>query len=362
MKDGKAPPCVETIDENHKKFKELIFRRDKKSGHYSRELLLHRVVWRHFFGEIPKGYDVHHRDFDPSNNDITNFMLLTRSEHKKLHHHPDEWYAAHPEASKPIEVDADHPTPVILDEKHQRFLGMNFGLRQSGHYACHLLLHSAVWMNFNGEIPIGCVIHHRDLNPANNDIANLQLMTDVEHKKLHAALRRAAKTPTTSSTVEKDPIISQRVKLQWEKRKAEENLFEKVCLNCGKTFKTPFKDTLFCCHKCAKQFRRSKAKEEKLAPDEFRGEDGLIYKRGICAYCGKEFVYLRKRNSTCCSQSCYSKLRWRERRREENLFVKVCEYCGKEFKTTTPWARFCCHNCGFKFRNRQRDESVGEQA
>ena len=181
MNGEKETPRIEIIDERHQKFNGLIYTRHKDSGHYSRELLLHRVVWQHFFGEIPKGFDVHHRDCDPSNNDITNMMLLTRSEHRKLHWHPDKWYAAHPEALKPIEVEGDHPTPIILDDKHQRFDGMTFGRRQSGHYAVHLLLHCAVWSYFNGEIPIGCVIHHRDLNPANNELENLQLMTDSDH-------------------------------------------------------------------------------------------------------------------------------------------------------------------------------------
>ena len=31
----------------------------------------------------------------------------------------------------------------------------------------------------------GCVIHHKDGNPYNNEIQNLQKMTDTEHKKWH---------------------------------------------------------------------------------------------------------------------------------------------------------------------------------
>ncbi|MBR1580217.1 MAG: HNH endonuclease [Selenomonadaceae bacterium] len=316
MNGEKAEPRVEIIDERHQKFNGVIYTRDKNSGHYSREFLLHRVVWQHFFGEIPKGFDVHHRDCDPSNNNISNMMLLTRAEHRKLHWHPEKWYADHPEALEPIKIEGDHPTPIILDDKHQRFDGMTFGLRQSGHYSAHIPLHCAIWSYFNGEIPIGCVIHHRDLNPDNNELDNLQLMTDSDHKKLHGALKSVEGKKDGAPSHEKDPVRSQAVMLQWQRRKAEENLIEKVCLNCGNTFKTPFARTRYCSHKCARQFRNRKDDDAKLASDEFRGEDGRIYKKGICEYCGKEFVYLRKRRSKCCSQSCYSKYLWRERHRE----------------------------------------------
>ena len=35
------------------------------------------------------------------------------------------------------------------------------------------------------EIPIGCCIHHKDFNPLNNKVDNLELMTNSQHSKLH---------------------------------------------------------------------------------------------------------------------------------------------------------------------------------
>lgn len=46
---------------------------------------MHRYVWRHYYGEIPKGFHVHHIDGNKSNNDISNLTLLTHSAHMKLH-------------------------------------------------------------------------------------------------------------------------------------------------------------------------------------------------------------------------------------------------------------------------------------
>lgn len=46
---------------------------------------MHKLVWSFYNGEIPKGYEIHHKDLDRDNNDISNLELLTIQEHKKLH-------------------------------------------------------------------------------------------------------------------------------------------------------------------------------------------------------------------------------------------------------------------------------------
>lgn len=46
---------------------------------------LHRAVYRHYFGEIPQGYHVHHVDGDVQNNSPENLILLPASEHARLH-------------------------------------------------------------------------------------------------------------------------------------------------------------------------------------------------------------------------------------------------------------------------------------
>ena len=48
------------------------------------------------------------------------------------------------------------------------------------------LLHRAIWEEYYGQkIPEGYVIHHKDHNPKNNNINNLQLMTAEEHLSHH---------------------------------------------------------------------------------------------------------------------------------------------------------------------------------
>lgn len=78
-------PEIIEVDECHVKFDGRVFRKDTRTGYYEANCSLHREIWRFFHGEIPKGYEVHHRDLNRSNNDITNFDLLTKAEHKKIH-------------------------------------------------------------------------------------------------------------------------------------------------------------------------------------------------------------------------------------------------------------------------------------
>ena len=46
---------------------------------------LHRAVWEYHNGPIPKGWHVHHKDEDRSNNCISNLELLHGSAHASLH-------------------------------------------------------------------------------------------------------------------------------------------------------------------------------------------------------------------------------------------------------------------------------------
>ena len=69
-------------------FDGIQFVLDEKTGYYKHSTLrkyLHRYVWEYYNGKIPSGYEIHHIDFDKSNNDISNLQLLSHREHKKLH-------------------------------------------------------------------------------------------------------------------------------------------------------------------------------------------------------------------------------------------------------------------------------------
>ena len=46
-------------------------------------------------------------------------------------------------------------------------------------------LHRLIWEEYNGSIPIGCVIHHKDGNKKNCNINNLEMLSSFEHNSLH---------------------------------------------------------------------------------------------------------------------------------------------------------------------------------
>ena len=75
-----------------KKFLPFIIYDDLKwtinsNGYYrctirkQKEQLLQRYKWEKEKGKIPKGWDIHHIDFDKTNNDIKNLECLSKEEH-----------------------------------------------------------------------------------------------------------------------------------------------------------------------------------------------------------------------------------------------------------------------------------------
>lgn len=59
--------------------------RYKQCRYKGRRMRLHIAVWIEAFGEIPEGYCIHHINHNKLDNAIENLMLMTKSEHHKLH-------------------------------------------------------------------------------------------------------------------------------------------------------------------------------------------------------------------------------------------------------------------------------------
>lgn len=81
--EGNLPP-IETVSDTKKIFNGYSFYKNKK-GRFTCTISLHRFLWMYLNGEIPEGYDVHHKDFNKDNNSIDNLQLLTKDEHAKIH-------------------------------------------------------------------------------------------------------------------------------------------------------------------------------------------------------------------------------------------------------------------------------------
>ena len=56
----------------------------RRNYYYNGEFL-HRQIYKDNFGEIPKGFHIHHKDHDVFNNKPNNLQVISNSEHGKLH-------------------------------------------------------------------------------------------------------------------------------------------------------------------------------------------------------------------------------------------------------------------------------------
>jgi len=80
------------------------------------------------------------------------------------------------------------------------------------------LEHVLIWERIHGKkVPVNCYIHHRDLNPSNNNAENLMCVPIVLHLELHAKLRNAYKT-TSNLGFE---VERQRITQEYERKAAE---------------------------------------------------------------------------------------------------------------------------------------------
>lgn len=69
-------------------YNNIKFTLDEKSGYYQNSTIhksLHRFVWEENNGVIPKGYEIHHIDFNKSNNRISNLIMISKKEHLDIH-------------------------------------------------------------------------------------------------------------------------------------------------------------------------------------------------------------------------------------------------------------------------------------
>jgi len=50
-----------------------------------KNIKVHVILWEEVNGSKPKGFDIHHKDFNKGNYDLDNLELLSQSDHQKLH-------------------------------------------------------------------------------------------------------------------------------------------------------------------------------------------------------------------------------------------------------------------------------------
>ena len=195
-----------------------------------------------------------------------------------------------------------------MAEKYQFFDGLRFTRDdKTGYYLnskTHKRMHRYVWEYYNGRIPRGCEIHHKDFDKSNNDISNLELLTISGHRKLHAELLTQQQREQKRENLNKN---ARPKAIEWHK--SEEGrawhrehyeitkaglhvTYEYKCLHCGKKFIGDY-GSKFCSNRCKSAYRRA-------------NDLDLIEKS--CVICGKSFMTNKYRPGDTCSASCRARL------------------------------------------------------
>ena len=236
------------------------------------------------------------------------------------------------------------PKPVQIDEAHQFFDGDVYSaVPKHVHLTKRTSIHRAVYRYYRGEIPDGYIIHHIDGNPTNNDISNLQCLTNSEHRKIHH-LMMPAKNSVCINCGKKFLYRSVGVSARFcsakcreiydVKERASGRYETRTCEICGKDFRTRKRNSATTCSsKCAAVKKKKNYIPQKIT--------------AVCEFCGKEFLTNKFHPASCCSTHC------RTLRDYYTQFeTRVCEVCGKEFSCNRHTkTRFCSHSCANKKRS-----------
>jgi len=171
-------------------------------------------------------------------------------------------------------------------------------------------MHCYVWSYYNGEIPKGYEVHHKDLNRYNNDISNLELLEKHEHKKLHGRILTDEQREWRRNNINEK---ARPKAIEWHKSQEGKEWHEKQvktrkdnrkqvtgnCLQCGKEilgYNNVGHTKKFCSGACAQKYRR---------------DNGLNNVERICVICGKPFIADKYGHKQTCGKSCGVTLAWK---------------------------------------------------
>lgn len=186
--------------------------------------------------------------------------------------------------------------------------------KKTGYYLCSAKrkrLHRAVWEYYNGEIPQGFHIHHKDSDKSNNEPENLELKSGHAHRTHHGLERAALHYDDMCNNLLENAMPKAK---RWHSTKAgrdwhsehakaimaDRKPIKRVCEQCGSDFESiHLGNTRFCSNNCKSAYRRK------------QGYDNVSR---ACSCCGELFVTNKYSKTQTCSRSCANTLRARNRK------------------------------------------------
>lgn len=248
---------------------------------------LAKDIWEYYNGKAPGKFICCFKDGDTTNLDIENIQMLSCKDSR----------------AKYIKKREDLEYQTFNGETFYRYKNERYFSKGTGR------LHKSVWGFYNGDVPKGYEVHHKDFDSANNDISNLICITKEEHREMHKEISRKFgrsekqlkhlgrirdKTKEWHSSEAGRKWHSEHGKRIAEKR--EEKPF--ICEICGKHYTSKQYATRFCSNNCKSKYRR-------LA--------GLDNEERICGECGAKFTTNKYGRVQFCCLRCAGRYTSRKR-------------------------------------------------
>lgn len=168
-----------------------------------------------------------------------------------------------------------------------------------------IYLHREVWEFYFGPIPPNHHIHHKDLNPANNAIENLECLPCKQHLSAHehspeTIQKRRANLDRIRPLAKAWHSSPEGLEKHWEiGRMVYENFVPsaKPCEACSKVFlpRSLGKRDRFCSNACKSAWRR---------------KSGVDNEQRTCLQCSKTFSANKYSDTKTCSRSCAMRARY----------------------------------------------------
>lgn len=196
-------------------------------------------------------------------------------------------------------------------QKFQYFNGVKFTRdEKSGYYlnsSIRKRMHRYVWEFYNGEIPEGYQIHHKDKDKSNNDISNLEAVPFSAHAKMHSKEKAAMMHEAMVENLKTNAIPKA---VEWHKSE-EGRDWHKVHYENTKHKLHPEKKMV--CEMCGVEYTGKASAENRFCSNKcksaWRRKSGIDNETRVCAFCGAEFITNKYSKGETCSRACANKKR-----------------------------------------------------